>query len=52
MLIGGHYDLVRELLCLDSNHQTKLSSLRRIRCLEVVWDDVEQFDDVAKIVLL
>ncbi|XP_071692896.1 uncharacterized protein [Rutidosis leptorrhynchoides] len=45
---NGHYDLVRELLRLDSNHLIKLSSLRRIRRLEVVWDDQEQFDDVAK----
>ncbi|KAL4568245.1 hypothetical protein LXL04_023853 [Taraxacum kok-saghyz] len=45
---NGHYDLVRELLRLDSNHLIKLSSLRRIRRLEVVWDDEEQFDDVAK----
>nr|XP_043606468.1 uncharacterized protein LOC122578554 [Erigeron canadensis] len=45
---NGHYDLVRELLRLDSNHLIKLSSLRRIQRLEVVWDDEEQFDDVAK----
>ncbi|KAK9064736.1 hypothetical protein SSX86_016118 [Deinandra increscens subsp. villosa] len=45
---NGHYDLVRELLRLDSNHLIKLSSLRRISRLEVVWDDEEQFDDVAK----
>jgi ankyrin repeat protein len=45
---NGHYDLVRELLRLDSNHLIKLSSLRRIHRLEVVWDDEEQFDDVAK----
>ncbi|KAM0055598.1 putative ankyrin repeat-containing domain-containing protein [Helianthus debilis subsp. tardiflorus] len=45
---NGHYDLVRELLRLDSNHLIKLSSLRRLRRLEVVWDDEEQFDDVAR----
>ncbi|XP_023772982.1 uncharacterized protein LOC111921629 [Lactuca sativa] len=45
---NGHYDLVRELLRLDGNHLIKLTSLRRIRRLEVVWDDEEQFDDVAK----
>ncbi|KAK7266894.1 hypothetical protein RIF29_19554 [Crotalaria pallida] len=45
---NGHYDLVRELLRIDSNHLFKLTSLRRIRRLEVVWDDEEQFNDVAK----
>ncbi|KAK7381014.1 hypothetical protein VNO78_33537 [Psophocarpus tetragonolobus] len=45
---NGHYDLVRELLKMDSNHLFKLTSLRRIRRLEVVWDDEEQFNDVAK----
>ncbi|THG20042.1 hypothetical protein TEA_018583 [Camellia sinensis var. sinensis] len=45
---NGHYDLVRELLRLDGNHLIKLTSLRRIRRLETVWDDEEQFDDVAK----
>lgn len=45
---NGHYDLVRELLRIDSNHLIKLTSLRRIRRLETVWDDEEQFDDVAK----
>ncbi|KAL2455196.1 Ankyrin repeat family protein [Abeliophyllum distichum] len=45
---NGHYDLVRELLHLDTNLLIKLSSLRRIRRLESVWDDDEQFDDVAK----
>ncbi|KAJ9562485.1 hypothetical protein OSB04_007645 [Centaurea solstitialis] len=45
---NGHYDLVRELLRLDGNHLIKLTSLRRIRRLEVVWDDEQQFDDVAK----
>ncbi|CAJ1784642.1 unnamed protein product [Sphenostylis stenocarpa] len=45
---NGHYDLVRELLKIDNNHLFKLTSLRRIRRLEVVWDDEEQFCDVAK----
>ncbi|KAF2316468.1 hypothetical protein GH714_041809 [Hevea brasiliensis] len=45
---NGHYDLVRELLRIDNNHLIKLTSLRRIRRLETVWDDEEQFDDVAK----
>ena len=45
---NGHYDLVRELLRMDSNHLFKLTSLCRIRRLEVVWDDEEQFNDVAK----
>ncbi|CAA2986295.1 ankyrin-1-like [Olea europaea subsp. europaea] len=45
---NGHYDLVRELLRLDGNHLIQLTSLRRIRRLETVWDDEEQFDDVAK----
>ncbi|XP_057740787.1 uncharacterized protein LOC130957944 [Arachis stenosperma] len=46
---NGHYDLVRELLRIDSNHLFKLTSLRRIRRLEVVWDDEEQFSYVAKL---
>lgn len=45
---NGHYDLVRELLHLDTNLLIKLTSLRRIRRLESVWDDEDQFDDVAK----
>ncbi|KZV17303.1 inversin-like [Dorcoceras hygrometricum] len=45
---NGHYDLVRQLLRLDGNHLIKLTSLRRIRRLETVWDDEEQFHDVAK----
>ncbi|KAK4842408.1 hypothetical protein QYF36_021005 [Acer negundo] len=45
---NGHYDLVKELLYLDTNLLIKLTSLRRIRRLETVWDDEEQFDDVAK----
>lgn len=45
---NGHYDLVRELLRLDGNHLIKLTSLRRTRRLEIVWDDEEQFHDVTK----
>lgn len=45
---NGHYELVKELLHLDTNLLIKLTSLRRIRRLETVWDDEEQFDDVAK----
>ncbi|XP_076901024.1 uncharacterized protein LOC143555344 [Bidens hawaiensis] len=45
---NGHYDLVRELLHFDTNLLIKLTSLRRIRRLETVWDDEEQFADVAK----
>ncbi|XP_051140989.1 uncharacterized protein LOC127258253 [Andrographis paniculata] len=45
---NGHYDLVQELLRLDGNHLIKLTSLRRIRRLETVWDDEEQFHNVAK----
>ncbi|KAK3040788.1 hypothetical protein RJ639_029132, partial [Escallonia herrerae] len=45
---NGHYDLVRELLHLDTNLLIKLTSLRRIRRLETVWDDEAQFDDVAQ----
>ncbi|KAF8018558.1 hypothetical protein BT93_H3439 [Corymbia citriodora subsp. variegata] len=47
---NGLYDVVRELLHLDPNLLIKLTSLRRIRRLETVWDDdtAGQFDDVAK----
>ncbi|XP_071722778.1 uncharacterized protein [Rutidosis leptorrhynchoides] len=45
---NGHYDLVRELVRIDNNHLIKLTSLRRVRRLETVWDGEEQFDDVAK----
>lgn len=47
---NGLYDVVRELLHLDSNLLIKLTSLRRIRRLETVWDDdtAGQFDDVAR----
>ncbi|KAH8495452.1 hypothetical protein H0E87_018579 [Populus deltoides] len=45
---NGYYDLVRELIYLDTNLLIKLTSLRRIRRLETVWDDEEQFDGVAK----
>ncbi|XP_061360765.1 uncharacterized protein LOC133304732 [Gastrolobium bilobum] len=45
---NGLYDLVIELLHLDTNLLIKLTSLRRIRRLETVWDDEAQFEDVAK----
>ncbi|XP_050373186.1 uncharacterized protein LOC126790869 [Argentina anserina] len=45
---NGHYDLVSELLHLDTNLLIKLTSLRRIRRLETVWDDEAHFTDVAK----
>lgn len=45
---NGHYDIVRELLHFDTNLLIRLTSLRRIRRLETVWDDEAQFDDVAK----
>ncbi|KAG8365950.1 hypothetical protein BUALT_Bualt17G0025200 [Buddleja alternifolia] len=45
---NGHYDLVRELLHIDTNLLIKLTSLPRIRRLETVWDDDESFNDVAK----
>ncbi|XP_020574907.1 serine/threonine-protein phosphatase 6 regulatory ankyrin repeat subunit B-like [Phalaenopsis equestris] len=45
---NGHYELVRELLHLDANLLIKLTSLRRIRRLETVWDDDTQFIDAAK----
>ncbi|RWR96913.1 Ankyrin repeat [Cinnamomum micranthum f. kanehirae] len=45
---NGHFDLVRELLRIDANLLIKLTSLRRIRRLESVWDDDAQFFDVAK----
>ncbi|RDX69420.1 E3 ubiquitin-protein ligase mib1, partial [Mucuna pruriens] len=45
---NGHYDLVVELLHLDTNLLIKLTSLRRIRRLETVWDDEAHFEDVAK----
>lgn len=45
---NGLYDLVRELLRLDGNHLIKLTSLRRIRRLEAVWDDETQLHDVVK----
>lgn len=36
---NGHYELVRELLLLDNNHLIKLTSLRRLRRLETLWED-------------
>lgn len=46
---NGLYDVVRELLHVDTNLLIKLTSLRRIRRLETVWnDDEDQFQDVSK----
>lgn len=45
---NGLYDLVTELLHLDTNLLIKLTSLRRIRRLETVWDDEAQFEHVSK----
>lgn len=45
---NGHYDLVRELLRLDPNLLVKLTSLRRIRRLESVWDDDARLDAAAR----
>lgn len=45
---SGHYDVVRELLHLDANLLIKLTSLRRIRRLESVWDDDMSFANAAK----
>lgn len=45
---NGHYDLVRELLYIDTNLLIKLTSLPRIRRLETVWDDDATFADVAR----
>lgn len=45
---SGHYDLVRELLRLDPNLLVKLTSLRRIRRLESVWDDDARLHDAAR----
>ncbi|KAE9603066.1 hypothetical protein Lal_00042430 [Lupinus albus] len=46
---NGLYDLVIELLHFDTNLLMKLTSLRRIRRLETVWDEDEtNFEDVAK----
>ncbi|XP_062219549.1 uncharacterized protein LOC133919232 [Phragmites australis] len=44
----GHYDIVRQLLHLDPNLLIKLTSLRRIRRLEALWDDDPRFADVAR----
>lgn len=41
------YELVRELLRIDSNNLINITSLRRIRRLETVWDDESHFHDVA-----
>ncbi|CAN8260773.1 unnamed protein product [Cochlearia groenlandica] len=44
---NSQYELVRELIRIDSNNLIKLTSLRRIRRLESVWDDDSLFHDVA-----
>ncbi|KAL6634690.1 hypothetical protein ACP70R_027361 [Stipagrostis hirtigluma subsp. patula] len=44
----GHYDIVRQLLHLDPNLLIKLTSLRRIRRLEALWDDDTRFADAAR----
>jgi hypothetical protein len=44
---SGHYDVVREILRVDANLLIKLTSLRRIRRLESVWDDDMRFVDAA-----
>ncbi|KAF8013163.1 hypothetical protein BT93_I1137 [Corymbia citriodora subsp. variegata] len=36
---SGHYELVRELLHIDPNHLIELTSLRRIRRLEALWEE-------------
>ncbi|KAL5208485.1 hypothetical protein ABZP36_032920 [Zizania latifolia] len=43
----GHYDIVRQLLHLDPNLLIKLTSLRRIRRLEALWDDDARFAGAA-----
>ncbi|KAG8071336.1 hypothetical protein GUJ93_ZPchr0006g42386 [Zizania palustris] len=43
----GHYDIVRQLLHLDPNLLIKLTSLRRIRRLEALWDDDTRFAGAA-----
>ncbi|KAL6864989.1 hypothetical protein ACP4OV_016140 [Aristida adscensionis] len=45
---SGHYDVVRELLRLDANLLVKLTSLRRIRRLESVWDDDARLAGAAR----
>ncbi|KAL5991151.1 hypothetical protein ACLOJK_012057 [Asimina triloba] len=44
---NGHYDVVLELLHLDANLLIKLTSLRRIRRLETVWEDGTGFVEAA-----
>jgi ankyrin repeat protein len=45
---NGYFEDVRELLSLDGNLLIKLTSLRRIRKLEAVWEDEATFIDAAK----
>ncbi|CAA6668104.1 unnamed protein product [Spirodela intermedia] len=44
---NGHYDLLRELLHIDGNLIIKLTSLRRLRRLESLWDDDPRFSSAA-----
>jgi hypothetical protein len=44
----GHYDIVRRLLHLDPNLLIKLTSLRRIRRLEALWNDDARFAEAAR----
>lgn len=45
---NGHFDVVRELLRLDGNVLINLTSLRRIRRFEAMWEDEATFIDAAK----
>jgi len=45
---NGLSDLVKQLLRIDPNLLVKLTSLRRIRRLESVWDDVVPINSVAR----
>lgn len=48
---SGHYELVRELLHIDPNHLIELTSLRRIRRLEALWEeagDAGRFRGIAE----
>ncbi|KAL0744451.1 hypothetical protein Bca4012_085964 [Brassica carinata] len=48
---NGLYDVVIELLHHDTNLLVKLTSLRRIRRLETVWDDGDGGGDNSKVAL-
>jgi len=45
---NGLTDLVKQLLRIEPNLLIKLTSLRRIRRLESVWDDVDPTNSVAQ----